>query len=61
MDPRRLLADDMAKQGEGGQPTRLFGHTVVHLVKKVLFWEKAQKFRKAAKFEICGVNIFVMF
>lgn len=36
MDPRRLLADYVAEQGEGGQPTGLFGHTLVHLVQKVL-------------------------
>ena len=36
MDPGRLLADYMAEQGEGGQPAGLFGHTLVHLVQKVL-------------------------
>lgn len=36
MDPRRLLADYMAEQGEGGQPAGLFGHTLIHLVQKVL-------------------------
>lgn len=36
MDPRWLFADYMAEQGEGGQPTGLFGHTLIHLVQKVL-------------------------
>lgn len=36
MDPGRLLADYMAEQGEGGQSAGLFGHTLVHLVQKVL-------------------------
>lgn len=36
MDPGRLLANYMAKQGEGGQSTGLFGHTLIHLVQKVL-------------------------
>lgn len=36
VDPRRLFADDVAEQGEGGQPAALFGHTLVHLVQKVL-------------------------
>lgn len=36
MDPGRLLADYVAEQGEGGQPAGLFGHTLVHLVQKVL-------------------------
>lgn len=36
VDPRRLLADDMAEQGEGGQPAGVLGHALVHLVQKVL-------------------------
>lgn len=36
MDPRGLFADDVAEKGQGGQPTGLFGHTLVHLVQKVL-------------------------
>lgn len=36
MDPRRLLADDVAEEGEGGQAAGLFGHALVHLVQKVL-------------------------
>lgn len=39
MDPGRLLPDDVAEHGEGGQPTGLFGHTLVHLVQKVLRWQ----------------------
>lgn len=37
MDPGRLLADYMAEQGEGGQSAGLLGHTLVHLVQKVLW------------------------
>lgn len=36
VDPGRLLADDMAEQSEGRQPAGLFGHTLIHLVQKVL-------------------------
>lgn len=36
VDPRRLLADDVAQQGEGGQPAGVLGHALVHLVQKVL-------------------------
>lgn len=36
MDPGRLLADYVAKQGEGGQSAGVFGHTLIHLVQEVL-------------------------
>lgn len=44
MDPRWLLADDMAKQGEGGQPAGVLGHALTHLVQKVLWLNEEEPF-----------------
>ena len=36
MDPGGLLTDHVSQQGQGGQPARLSGHALVHLVQEVL-------------------------
>ena len=36
VDPGRLLPDDVPQQVECGQPARVLGHALVHLIQKVL-------------------------
>lgn len=61
MDPRWLFADYVAEQGEGGQPTGLFGHTLVQLVQKVLRGREENANRERPQLQSCSVVVVLKF